>query len=107
MATLNRRLDVLEQTADVRREAARWLAIDEFTAWIRANATADELAAWDRDMLNQPINDEALERVGVSRATRDEILAEVGPVQPGDVELIEAMWQRVPAELYERLKALG
>lgn len=107
MTTLNRRVDVLEQVADAVRESERRAAVGAFGDWIEANATPDEEAAWNRSSLNYPFDDETLARIGVPRALADELRVKAGPILPGDEELLDGLFRRVPVEMLDRLNSLS
>jgi hypothetical protein len=53
-----------------------------------------------------PMTDGDLSDLGLTRSEADRIRAGVGAILPGDEELIDGLWDRVPDDLLESLCAV-
>lgn len=100
-----RRLEVLEAAQRARHEAECSAALKAFNTWLAGNTSEAECGAWQRYLLHLPIDPSRLPH-GMTQAEHDAILAECGPFTEADAALVNAIDQRLPADLVARLNAL-
>ena len=103
--SLAARLAKLEEITAARQAAEHAAALAEFNVWAKANWTEGEHDLWTRHLLNYPTPADFLDRLSMSRAEAEKIIAEYPPLAPDEISALELAWEKVPLELRDRLHA--
>lgn len=103
--SLKTRIDKAEAEARARLKAESKAAIAALNDWIDTNGTPEEQEANTRCLLHlgPTLSDFVLAEAGLTRDRMESILANIPKPTPEDIELSNALYARIPADLKARL----